>query len=221
MLGIRRPSSPASRVPRSPGCAACATGRHRRPSPGSPGSIRGDGESCRSVEGAELNTQPSCWKQHVGLNHAIRHLGWRMRPIHGRVPARDPKVAVQYARSRPYLAAGSSIGRLNENVPARDGLCVAGSPWFSSIDTSHPGSETGQPPPSTEQALWCSGVQGDRHPRFHSNESDKVAVPLARTSSLSLDKSRKYPLDAVLMDAQTRACRERRRGPRSPSAVPS
>ena len=31
------------------------------------------------------------------------------------------------------------------------------------------------------QALLCSAVQRDRLPRFHSNESDKVAVPLART----------------------------------------
>ena len=37
------------------------------------------------------------------------------------------------------------------------------------------------------QALLCSAVQRDRLPRFHGHESDKVAVPLARTESLSLD----------------------------------
>jgi hypothetical protein len=37
------------------------------------------------------------------------------------------------------------------------------------------------------QALLGSAVQRDRLPRFHGNESDKVAVPLARTESLSLD----------------------------------
>src|SRR4051794_30896526 len=37
------------------------------------------------------------------------------------------------------------------------------------------------------QALLCSAVQSDRLPRFHGIKSDKVAVPLARTESLSLD----------------------------------
>ena len=37
------------------------------------------------------------------------------------------------------------------------------------------------------QALLGSAVQADRLPRLHGIEGDKVAVPLARTESLSSD----------------------------------
>ncbi len=38
-----------------------------------------------------------------------------------------------------------------------------------------------------KEALLRPGVQRDRLPRFHGIEGDKVAVPLARTDSLSYD----------------------------------
>jgi hypothetical protein len=39
-----------------------------------------------------------------------------------------------------------------------------------------------------DDALLCPSIQGDL-PRFHGIEGDKIAVPLARTESLSSDRS--------------------------------
>jgi hypothetical protein len=47
---------------------------------------------------------------------------------------------------------------------------------------------TGQQMGKDVGALLSLAVQADRLPRFHGIESDKLAVPLARTDSLSSDR---------------------------------
>ena len=74
------------------------------------------------------------------------------------------------------------------------------------LDRQPSGQDTGERP----EALLGTGIQPDRLPRLHGIEGDKVAVPLARTESLSGDilvahvdtpTGRAHPADTAVRSA--------------------
>jgi len=92
-------------------------------------------------------------------------------------PVRRPTPAVAVDEPRGSLGP-QPLGEAGD-LPDREAQVGRGV-----LDGQLAGEDMGQ----HQEALLRPGVQGDRLPRFHGVEGDKVAVPLARTESLAFDR---------------------------------